>query len=189
MVKKMTIILLSVFLFSGCSNVPSTEQIDDDLKTVETEIKDAQETVQEYSGGLLAVLANVRLQTLKTTKSMLEQKRNGFRRYIPLSYTIDGKEYTPPENKDVLIQELNDELKELQRDLSNVEEESAKYGGGLLGVLSLTQVATVKNSIAFLNQRRLLLKHDIPYYDIIPAPATNGEPDFEPTPGEDINKF
>lgn len=189
MSKYVTIILLSVFLLYGCSNVPSTEEIDGDLKTVETEIKDAQETVQEYSGGLLAILANVRLQTLKTTRSMLEQKKSGFRRYIPLSYSIDGKGYTPPEDKDALLQELNDDLKGLQQDLSKAKEESSKYGGGLLGVLSLTQVATVENSIAFLNQRRLLLKHDIPYYDIVPAPSTNGEPDFKPTPGEDINKF
>ena len=189
MSKNVIIILLSVFLVFGCSKVPSTKEIDSDLKIVETEINDAQKTLEEYSGGLLAILANVRLQTLKTTKSMLEQKKNGFRRYIPLSYSVDGKEYTPPENKDVLLQGLDDDLKELQRDLSKAEEESAKYGGGLLGVLSLTQVATVENSIAFLNQRRLLLKHDIPYYDIVPAPSGNGEPDFRSTPGEDIDKF
>lgn len=189
MSKNVTIILLSVFLVFGCSKVPSTEEIDSDLKTIETEINDAQKTVEEYSGGLLAILANVRLQTLKTTKSMLAQKQNGFCRYIPLSYSIDGKKYTPPENKDVLLQELNDDLKDLQRDLSKAEVESAKYGGGLLGVLSLTQVATVENSIAFLNQRRLLLKHDIPYYDIVPAPSGNREPAFKQTPGEDIDKF
>ena len=113
------------------------------------------------------------------------------KRKMGTSYTvkIDGKEYTSPENKDVLLQELSDDLNDLQMDLANAEEESVKYSGGLLGVLSLTQVETVKNSIAFLNQRRLLLKHDIPYYDIVPAPSTNGEPDFMPTPGEDINKF
>lgn len=189
MSKKIAIFLLSVVFLYGCSNVPSTEEIESDLKIVQAEINDAQGTVQEYSGGLLAILANVRLETLKSTKSMLEQKKNGFRRYIPLSYSIDGKGYTPPKNKDVLLQGLDDDLKELQRDLAKAEEESAKYGGGLLGVLSLTQVATAENSIAFLNQRRLLLKHDIPYYDIVPAPSGNKEPGFKPTPGEDINKF
>ena len=96
MSKNVTIILLSVFLVFGCSKVPSTEEIDSDLKTIETEINDAQKTVEEYSGGLLAILANVRLQTLKTTKSMLAQKQNGFCRYIPLSYSIDGKKQRCP---------------------------------------------------------------------------------------------
>lgn len=189
MLKNGIIISLSVFLFFSCSKAPSTEEIDSDLKTVEIEIIDAQKTVEEYSGGLLAILANVRLQTLKTTKSMLKQKQNGFRRFIPLTYSIDGKEYTPPENKYILLKELNDDLKDLQQNLSKAEKESAKYGGGLLGVLSLTQVATVENSMAFLNQRRLLLKYDIPYYDIVPVPSGNREPGFKPTPGEDIDKF
>jgi hypothetical protein len=85
MSKKVTIILLSIFLLFGCSKVPSTEEIDSDLKTVETEINDAQKTVDEYSGGLIAILANVRLQTLKATKSMLAQKQNGFRRIISIN--------------------------------------------------------------------------------------------------------
>jgi len=189
MKKYFIVIFISLFILSGCSNVPSIEEIEGDLKTIDAEIKEASQTVQEYSGGLLAVLANVRLETLKTTQSILEQKRNGLRRYIPLSYSIDGKKFTPPENKNELLRKLNEDLKNLKNDLSKAKEESAKYGGGLLGVLALAQVATVENSIAFLNQRRLLLKHDIPYYGIVPAPSAMGEPDFKPTPGEDVNKF
>lgn len=189
MQKDFILIFLSVFLFFGCYNVPSTEDIDSDLITLDIEIEEASHKAQEYSGGLLAVLLNVRLETLKTTKSMLQQKRNGYRRYIPLSYTIDGEKYSPPENKNELLQVLKEDLRLLERDLSKAEDESAKYGGGLLGVLSLTQVATAENSIAFLNQRRLLLKHDIPYYNIVPAPKPSGEPGFKPTPGEDIDKF
>lgn len=183
------IIFSTVFLFSGCFNVPSTEDIDSDLNVINKEIEAASQKVQEYSGGLLAVLRNVRLETLKTTKSMLEQKKMGYRRFIPLSYSIDGKGYNPPGNKDVLLQELEGDLKNLQRDLSNAEKERAKYGGGLLEVLSLTQIATVENSMAFLDQKRLLLKHDIPYYDVFPASSTNREPNFKPTPGEDVDKF
>ncbi|MBN1546464.1 MAG: hypothetical protein JW902_07390 [Syntrophaceae bacterium] len=189
MKRYLNIIFLALFLLSGCSNVPSTEEINGDITTLETEIKDANATVQHYSGGLLYILANVRLETLKTTKTMLEQKRSGLRRYIPLSYSIDGKKYTVPANKDELLQELNDDLENLQQDLSKAEMESSKYGGGLLGLLSLVQVSTVENSIAFLNQRRLLLKHDIPYYSIVTAPSGSLEPSFKPTPGEDINKF
>jgi len=189
MKKYLNIIFLSLFLASGCSNVPSTEEINGDIAILEAEIKDTKETVQQYTGGLLAILSSVRLETLRATKSMLEQKKKGFQRYIPLSYSIDGKEYFPPANKDDLLHEINNDLKKLQQDLSKAEIESSKYRGGLLGVLSLTQVVTVKNSLAFLDQRRLLLKHDIPYYSIVPVPSGSGEPPFKPTLGEDINKF
>lgn len=183
------VIVLTIFIFAGCSNIPSTEEIDKDITILDTEINEAKGTVQEYSGGLLAVLANVRLETLKATKTMLEQKKKGYQRFIPLSYTIDGKKYSPPANKNDILKALNNDLKILQGDLSKAEKESAQYGGGLLGVLSLTQVATVKNSLAFLEQRRLLLKHDIPYYSIIPNVSESSEPDFKPTPGKDIDKF
>lgn len=183
-------ILFLIFLvLTGCSNVPSTEDIESDLSLLDKEIIEATTTVQDYSGGLLSVLANVRLETLQSTKAMLDQKKTGLKRYIPISYSIDGKKYSPPENKNDLLQELNQDIESLKIDLVKAEKESEQYGGGLLGVLSLTKVATVKNSIAFLEQRRLLLKYDIPYYSILPTASKSNEPTFKPTPGKDIDKF
>lgn len=183
------ILFLAILLLAGCSNVPSTEEIDSDIGLLDKEIKEATATVQDYSGGLLAILANVRLETLQSTKAMLEQKKTGLKRYIPVSYSVDGKKYSPPENKNDLLQELKQDIENLKNDLAKAEKESDQYGGGLLGVLFLTQVATEKNSIAFLEQRRLLLKHDIPYYSILPATSKSNEPSFKPTPGKDIDKF
>jgi hypothetical protein len=185
----LAMIFVSLFILSSCSNIPSAEEINGDIKSLDIKIKAANEAAKQYSGGLLAILTNIRLETLKVTKTMLEQKGNGFKRYISLEYSIDGKKYSSPVNKKKLLQELKNDLEKLQEELSKAEMESSKYEGGLLGVLSFTQVATVKNSLAFLNQRRLLLKHDIPYYGIVPTPTGNGEPAFKPTPGEDINKF
>lgn len=183
------ILSLTILLLAGCSNVPSTEEIDSDMGLLDKEIKEATATVQDYSGGLLAILANVRLQTLQSTKTMLLQKKTGLKRYIPVSYSVDGKKYSAPENKNHLLQELKQDIENLKDDLAKAEKESDQYRGGLLGVLSLTQVATVKNSIAFLEQRRLLLKHDIPYYSILPATSKSNEQSFKPTPGKDIDKF
>ena len=183
------ILFLAILLLAGCSNIPSTEEIDSDIGILDKEIKEATATVQDYSGGLLAILANVRLETLQSTKAMLEQKKTGLKRYIPVSYSVDGKKYSPPENKNDLLQELGQDIENTKNDLAKAEKESNQYGGGLLGVLSLTQVATIKNSIAFLEQRRLLLKYDIPYYSIIPATSKSNEPNFKSTPGKDIDKF
>lgn len=183
------ILFLAALLLAGCSNVPSTEEIDRDIGLLDKEIKEVTATAQDYSGGLLGILANVRLETLQSTKAMLEQKRTGLKRYIPVSYSVDGKKYSPPENKNDLLKELEQDIENLKNDLAKAEKESDQYGGGLLGVLSFTQVATIKNSIAFLEQRRLLLKHDIPYYSILPATSKSNEPSFKPTPGKDIDKF
>jgi len=120
---------------------------------------------------------------------MLEQKKTGLKRYIPISYAIDGKKYSQPENKNDLLEELERDIESLKNDLAKAEKESKQYSGGLLGVISLTQVATIKNSIVLLDQKRLLLKHDIPYYSIIPTASKSNEPSFNPTPGKDIDKF
>lgn len=189
MFKYFNAMFLLFFIFSGCSNIPPTEEIENDITIINTEIENAKATAQDYSGGLLALLIKIRIETLKSTKTMLEQKKNGYKRFIPLSYSIDGKTYLPPDNKNELLNSLNNDLEDLQKDLSKAEKESSQYSHGLLGVLSLTQVATIKNSISFLNQKKLLLKYDIPYYSIMPNTTESSEPGFEPTPGEDIEKF
>jgi len=183
------ILFLAILLLAGCSNVPSTEEIDRDIGLLDKDIEEATTIVQDYSGGLLAILANVRLGVLQSTKAMLDQKKTGLKRYISISYSVDGKKYSPPENKNDLLQELKQDIESLKIDLVKAEKESEQYGGGLLGVLSLTKLATVENSIAFLEQRRLLLKHDIPYYSILPTASKSNEPTFKPTPGKDIDKF
>jgi hypothetical protein len=182
-------LFFAILILSGCSNVPSTEELDSDIGLLDKEIKEATVTAQDYSGGLLALIVNVRLETLQSTKTMLELKKTGLKRYIPVSYSVDGKKYSPPDNKNELLQELKQDIENLKIDLAKAEKEGDQYVGGLLGVLSLTQVATVKNSLAFLEQRQLLLKHDIPYYSILPATSKSKEPSFKPTPGEDIDKF
>jgi len=187
--RHLIIMVLAALLLTGCYEYPSTEEIDGDIAILEKEINSAKANAEKYAGGLLSMLANVHLETLKSTKSMLEQKKKGFQRYIPISYTVDGKEYSPPANKDKLLEELTTDIDSAKAELTKAELESSKYGGGLLGVLSLTQVATAQNSLAFLNQRRLLLKYDIPYYNIVPTSQRDREPDFKPTPGEDVDKF
>lgn len=189
MSRLLSILFIIFCLLTGCTNVPSSEEIEKDIQFLDKEIEEANATVQSYPGGLLAVLANVRLETLKSTKSMLAQKKSGIKRFIRVSYSVDGKKYSPPGNKEELLQNLEKDLKDLRVDLAEAEAESAQYRGGLLGVLSLTKVATVKSSIAFLDQKRLLLKHDIPFYSIHPDASKVDEPDFEPTPGKDIDKF
>jgi len=187
--RHLAITVLAALLLSGCYEYPSTEEIDGDLAILKDEINDAKANTEKYAGGLLSILASVQLETLKSTKSMLEQKKKGFQRYIPITYTVDGKGYSPPANKGKLLEELTIDIDKAKEELSKAELESSKYGGGLLGVLSLTQVATSNNTLAFLNQRRLLLKYDIPYYNIVPAPPRDQEPDFKATPGEDIDKL
>lgn len=175
-------------LLSACTNVPSTSDLESDIASVETKINDARKSVSEYQGGLLSILASSRLETLLVTKAMLEQKKSGWKRFIPMSYTVDGKRYIPPSNKQQLLQDIEEDIAKLRKQLEEAEMERQGYTGGLLVVLSLTNTATVKNSIALLEQRMLLLKHDIPNYSLL-AEQNDKDIGFVPTPGKDVDKF
>lgn len=74
-------------------------------------------------------MSNLRLEALQYTRTMLEQKKSGLKRYIPVSYSIDGKKYSPPENKQELLQDLEKDIKDLKNDLIEAEKESEQYGG------------------------------------------------------------
>ena len=175
-------------LLSACNKIPSTSELESDIASVEIKINDARKSVSEYQGGLLSILASFRLETLLVTKAMLEQKKSGLKRFIPVSYTVDGKGYMPPSNKQQLLQDIEKDITKLRKQLEEAEMESQGYSGGLLGVLSLTNTVTVKVSIAFLEQRMLLLKHDVPYYAHLAERNEDGI-DFVPTPGKDVDKF
>ncbi len=183
------LIFFAFTLLANCSRVPSSEELEKDIALLDKRIEETTKAAQEYTGGIISVLSNVRLETLKTTKAMLEQKITGIKRYIPISYTVSGKEYTPPENKQEIMLELERDIKELKEDLSEAEVESEDYNSGLLGELSLSKVFSIKNSITFLEQKYFLLKHDIPFYLVMPDAQKSEETDFIQTPGEDIDKF
>ncbi len=186
--KNLVVIVFTIFL-TGCVSIPSTEELDEDINTLSNEIKEVTTTVESYSGGALYLLAKVRLETLESTKVMLEQKKKGLNRFISISYSIDGKKYVPPPNKDELLHDLENDLSELNTSLIEAELESTKYGSGLSGMLSLTEAATLRNSKVLLQQQIYLLKHDIPSYAIYSNDETYEQSDFQPTPGEDIDKF
>jgi len=187
---KAILILFLLITLGSCGNVPSTEDLDKDIAELTKEIKVTENEVNKYSGGLLKILLEIRKEILINTQLMLEQKRSGLKRFIHINYNIDGNKYLPPENKNDLLKNIQDEMKLLQNDISKARKESNRYSGGLIKVLIEIRAATLENSLAFVSQRELLLKYDIPFYSIIPKSGNDGKGQkFKATPGEDIEKF
>lgn len=189
MFKTPNVLLFCLLALTGCYEIPSTDELNNDLVNIDVQIEETEKAINSYSGGLLQKMAQVRLEVLKSTKTMLEQKKIGFNRYIQISYSISGNKFSPPTNKDELLIELNKDIKGLKDDLSNAQEESARYGGGLLRLTSLMNVATVSNSIALVEQSRLLLKHDIPYFSYAVKTIKKEKVDVDKVSDEDLNSL
>ena len=185
---KILFVVIAAFALFGCGNYPSAKDLEADIKHIDQQLTEARQEKEKYGDGLLSILLTLRIETLLNTRAMLEQKATGINRFIPLTYSISGELYKPPENKGLLIEEIDKDLTKLRSDYTAAIEESEKYSGGLLQVLSLTKATTTENTIVMLEQRRMLLSHDIPTYTIIGLDDSK-EPEFKATPGNDMDKF
>lgn len=117
-----------------------------------------------YAGGLVKSLIELRLATLKQTKSMLEQRAAANVNGVNLRYTVDGRAFTLPAG-------AREQLASVEADIVNTEAEAARqqaeadrYSGGLVQAMSLATVATTKQTLAMLQQKRLALKYGLPQY-------------------------
>ena len=147
----------------GCGNIPSTEEINNDLETINAEIEKAQNTSNKYEGGLIKVLTDLRMELLKNTKSMLEQKKKGLNRFVKINYTIDGKVYKRPGDFQNEISRIDDEITSINKQILNAQIKSDN-SGGLIQAMIEVEIATLKNSLTLLEQKKLSLKYEFPIY-------------------------
>lgn len=147
------LVLVTVFIgLDHVSSDPSTEQLDKDIAAVSAQIKDAETEGGQYAGGAIQSLIFVRIQVLKTTLAMLEQKRTSILRRVDLVYSVDGEEVSV--NADI-ISSLDLELDKFSEELGRFKSEAALYSGGLIQSLALINAATTEMTLAQLRQRRL----------------------------------
>ncbi|NIQ37498.1 MAG: SH3 domain-containing protein [Proteobacteria bacterium] len=159
--------------------------LDDDIRVVSIQISEAIKEYKEHSGGLAQALIIYRLQILKNTKAMLEQKKYALKHGIPVTYTHKGETYKAIPPDPTIIQSLESEIRHQQEELSKALAETRAHSGGMLKAMSLFQIATIKNTIAILDQRKLTEEHGIPLFvpsyealedEEVPTVATVSEP-------------
>jgi hypothetical protein len=157
MAKWLAIGLISaVVIFGGCAGLlifahsdPSTADIDEDLRAIRTQIRDAEEEDARYAGGLIKAMVELRREVLRSTGAMLEQKRASLLRRIDLRYVVASKATLPGSNEK--LSEIKEDLKKANDKLLRDQMEAQRYSGGLIQALSLTTVATDRLTIAQLD--------------------------------------
>jgi hypothetical protein len=147
------IVLATVFVgLDRLSSDPSTEQLDADLTTIHTEIAQAEAGRTAFAGGAIENLFTARVEILRTTAAMLDQKRSSMLRKIDLIYSVDGARTVP--NSDLLAA-IDREISVAKAERDRLQAEAARYSGGLIQTIALMNAATTEVSIAQLNQARL----------------------------------
>lgn len=158
--------LLSIFVVGGTAEAQGKggSDLEKDIQAVSLQIDAAEKENVQYSGGLVKSLIILRLQILKNTKVMLEQKKYALKHGIPVKYTCKGEIYQPTPADQTAIQEIESDIRNQEAKLSEAEVENAKYSGGLVKAMILSQISTIKNTIAMLEQRKLTAKYGIPLF-------------------------
>jgi hypothetical protein len=140
-----------------------------------SQLKEAQTEAAKYSGGAIKALLDLRIEILRNTLAMLDQKRSSYVRLITLRFTVDGRPISAA--SDAQLREIEEEIKQVESKVAEAKREVSRYTGGLLQSLSLMKVATEEVSASTLRWKFYSVKHGIP----LQIPSFKTEAASEPT--------
>lgn len=135
-----------------------------EIATVDALILEAEADNAKYVGGLVKALVESRLATLKQTRALLAQRAIAGDLNVAIRYTVDGKPFTLPDGTAAALTSVETELEDMKAKIGAAEVEAAKYSGGLIQAMALSTVATLRQSQAMLEQKRLSLKYGLPQF-------------------------
>ena len=82
---------------AGCADPEAARRLDADIEAVNERISQAQEERKAFGrGSVVHDLISLRIAIHRQTLAMLEQRRAAEKSHTALTYTVDGKRYTPP---------------------------------------------------------------------------------------------
>ncbi len=168
--------LLALCIVSpACSQNPSPEDIlkitalQTELEQVRSEVASAEDKNAVLTYGLVKALVEARLEILKTTEALIQQRIHALESGAKITIGVAGTE--PSED---LAKQLREEIDSQLAELDAARQEAAKYSG-LIGAMKHATVATQEQSVAMLRQRHLAAKYGLPM--VVPATAANFAPE------------
>jgi hypothetical protein len=161
-------LLVTMFLsVTVCAQSLSPEKatmLKADIAMLDGEIKIAEAEDAKYSGGLIKALIGARLEILRQTKAMLDQRAKASTFGIALKYVVDGKPFTPSLSAKSDLTGIESELAGLKAKIAAQETEVARYSGGLVYAMGLSTLATLHQTEAMLEQKRLAIQYELPQF-------------------------
>jgi len=173
---KKTIVLCFLAISVLCVKAQefNPQPIKTEIAGLEQKIAQAKAESEKYNAGLIKALLDSRLQILEQTKAMLEQRLAAGNYKVAIKYTVSGKEYIPPTNKDKVLLDLEREALNVSKEMEIAQKEADKYSGGLIQAMKLSTVATFQQQLAMIEMKRCALIYDIPLFALsVSGPASS----------------
>jgi hypothetical protein len=143
---------------------PASASLEEEIASVHEQILSAEREDAMYSGGLVKSLIAARIAILRQTEAMLRQRSMAERTGVAPKYIIDAAAAS-------LLHGLEREVADNLDQIARQETETARYSGGLVRAMSLSTLATMRQTQAILNQRRLALKYGLKQTVFAPQPS------------------
>ncbi|HAY92527.1 hypothetical protein, partial [Shewanella sp.] len=164
--KTVGMVLLSLVLLSACDmqkkltpeELQQVSSLKQELQKVDTEIGIEATELAQYSGGLIKNIKQVRLETLKLTRDIVNQRIQAIESGAKVTITVP---VTQPsiERATALLSEID----QAKAQLAVAKENASRYSGGLVAALSLSTVATQEQTLAMLEQQYLVAKYGLSF--------------------------
>lgn len=139
-----------------------------DIAVIERQVAEAQSESEKLAGGLIKARIDARIAQMKYTISLLQTRQKALElgaRLIPVeiaSSTID----------EATVAKLDKEIEEQRAKIAETDAKAAQYSGGLIRAQILSTSATMSETLALMEQRRVIAK-----YGLVPAPAAKSGTD------------
>jgi hypothetical protein len=137
--------------------------LESEIAAVDSEIKDAMAEDAQVEGGLVKALIRGRLAVLQQTRAMLNQKKGAWFFGIMTHYRVDGHAFVPDPDAQQKLAGVARELEDLRSRITAQRAEAAE-SGGLVGALNHVTLATMRQTEAMLDQKRVALEFGLPNY-------------------------
>jgi hypothetical protein len=138
----------------------STVEIDKSLEELRLTLKEAESDDALYSGGLIKVLIALRVETIRGTIAMLDQKRQSLLHRVCLGYQIAGVATKPASAQE--LRSIQQDMAETEKEIDRARAEDARYSGGLIKSLIAMRIATEQETLAGLNEHYYFAKYGLP---------------------------
>lgn len=156
------ILVASLFVLAACKPTLTPEQkeqlasLQRERAAVQAGISEAAAESSNYAGGLIKTLIFVRLEVLKTNDALLQQRIHALEGNAKTEVVV--KQATTDSGR---AKALAAEIEVQRAKLAEARAESERYSGGLIKALAETTVATAANTVAMLEQGRLMAEYGL----------------------------
>ena len=185
----LVVMVLGILVFSCLAASPTPEQqsriaqLERELAQVQAEIKAAEEDERTYSGGLIQTLIALRLEILRTSHALIQQRIHALESGAEINIVVPGLEPDPEMAANLLA-----EIEAQREKVTEAEQEAARYSGGLVQAMALSALATARNTLAMLEQRYLSAEYGLAMPIPVASPETTrtaASPAVENNPASD----